>query len=81
MTIIVTAKDLTKPLADIEADRKKLKDYLKPAIAETVKAATNVWFFNQGRFTRLKGGRTELITEVVTLGAGHTSVFDKLLDA
>ena len=77
MTIIVTTKDLTKPLADIDADRKKLKDYLKPAIAEAAKSATNVWFFNQGRFLCIKGGATTPLT----LGAGQTAVFDELLDA
>jgi len=75
MTIIVTVKDLTKPLVDIEADRKKLKNYLKPAIIEAAKAATNVWFLDQGRLVCLKGsGVSPCVLGINQIGLLHSLV-------
>lgn len=68
MTIILNSSDLTKSLADIQADRGQIKDFVKPGIAAAVKAASKVLLLHQGRLLDVKDGDKV----VHTLGANQS---------
>jgi len=74
MTIILTCKDLDRPIVDIRADKAKPIDCVKPALRPAIKSSSNVWLLDQGRFTCLKGA----VAVPIILGAGQTSLANKL---